>query len=79
MSDRKPPFAVDYNHNGKTYRLTLWAESWDDAQNRLRSIGGNGRVVGSDVQQFRPNGLTLPITVLWVRLVCWWRNLGRRS
>ena len=77
MEERKPPFMIQYRHKGSEYALTLWADSWEDAEARLRSIGGNGEVVGSNVQTVPANAFVLPFTSLWVRLVCWWRNLGR--
>ena len=77
MTDRKPPYAIRYQYNGRTYNCTIWAESWEDAERRLRSIGATGEVYGSDVQSFSANPVTLPFSVLWVRFICWWRNLGR--
>ncbi len=80
MSNKhNPPYQVQYSHNGRTCFCTImWAESWADAETHVRSIGGNGKVVGSDVQTFRANSVTLPFVGLWVPFICWWRNLWRR-
>jgi hypothetical protein len=42
--DAKPPFVVDYDHHGRSYSFHLWAKSWVDAEERLRSIRSNARV-----------------------------------
>jgi hypothetical protein len=70
-----PPFAVEYRHNGSLYGITVGGDSWEEAQEHLRSIGANGRVVGSNVTRYSVNALNLPFIGLWVRLKCWWRNL----
>ena len=77
--DIGPPYMINYNHKGKTYCFTLGADDWEDAQERLRSIGYNGEVVGSGVQTYRTNPVTLPFVALWVPLLTWWRNLRRPS
>lgn len=78
MSEPKPPFLVDYAHRGRRYSFHLWAEGWDDAEARLRSIAFTGQVVGSDAVEIPTNAVTLPVDGLIVRLCCWWRNRRRR-
>lgn len=78
MSDHKPPFAVSYRHRGAEYTFTIWANSWDDAEDRLRSISTTGRVYGSDVSTTRCHSLTLPFAATWAALRCWWLNLRNR-
>ncbi len=51
-------FACEYRHNGSTWGLVIWADDWEDAQRKLRSIGTNGCVIGSDVHKVTmPNWL----------------------
>lgn len=75
--ERKPPYAIQYRHNGKTWGLTIWAESWEDAQARLRSIGFNGKIIGSNVETIPVNTLTVGPAAIWMAVVCWWRNFGK--
>lgn len=61
-------FAAEYRHNGATWGLTIWADDWADAERKLRSIGTNGRVIGSDVHQVKlPNWLGR--FLLWAGIV----------
>jgi hypothetical protein len=68
----KPPFLIDYNHKGRTYSFTIWGDSWSDAEQHLKSIASNGEIVGSDVEEYRVNSVSLPIVALWVRIRAWW-------
>lgn len=68
---------IEYNHEGNLYGFVMGADNWLDAQARLRSIGYNGRVVGSGVKTYKTNAFTLPLIALWVPLTVWWRNLWR--
>lgn len=73
--DGGPPYMVHYSHDGNECAFTMGADDWDDAQARLRSIGYNGRVVGSNVHTYQTNALTLPLVAIWVPLLTWWKNL----
>lgn len=76
MSDApKPPFMLDYRHNGIAYSETIWATDWEDAVARVQSIARTGEIVGSDVTTIPANSVTLPFAALWARMLCWWRNL----
>lgn len=77
--DIGPPYMIEYHHEGKTCTFTMGAVNWQDAQDRLRSIGYNGQVVGSGVETYRTNSVTLPFVALWMPLLIWWRNLWRLS
>ena len=77
--DSGPPYMVEYRHEGKHCCFTMGANDWQDAQDRLRSIGYNGEVVGSGAKTYQTNAVTLPFVALWVPLVTWWRNLWRSS
>lgn len=46
--DRSPPYLVGYAYKGEDWTFTFWAESWEDAELRLRAIADNGQVMGSD-------------------------------
>lgn len=52
---REPPYLIDYTHKGERWCFEIWAESWEDAEQRLRAIKHNGEVIGSNVQM-APNG-----------------------
>ncbi len=77
MSDieREPPYLISYRHKGGEYNFTLWAESWEDAELRLRAIADNGSVIGSDCEKVSDtpvSGLTTHFTqVLPQRLEDW--------
>lgn len=76
--ERKPPFVVQYNHKGSTWGFQIWAESWEDAEARLKSIGYNGQIIGSNASTIKTNPVTLPLVALWMPFICWWRNLWQR-
>lgn len=76
----KPPFLIDYRHQGRTYSLHLLApRDWEDAEAHVRSLAMTAKVIGSNVQTIRANSVTLPFAAIWVRLIVWWRNNFRRS
>lgn len=61
-------YLVEYRHQGAVWGLTIDADSWDDAQERLRMIGWNGRVIGD-------NAITVPGSMGWfARAFVWLRN-----
>ena len=47
--EQEPPYLINYTHKGEDYGFTIWAESWEDAELRLRAIASNGEVIGSNV------------------------------
>lgn len=73
----EPPFLCEYSHQGHTYSITVGGGSWDEAEHHLKSIGANGRIIGSNVSTIPVNALTLPFAGLYVRLVVFMRNLFR--
>jgi|GEM_PF-3394096 hypothetical protein len=79
MSERKPPYGVAYRRKGREYSFQIWAESWEDAEDRLRSIAMTGRVYGSNLETVPANSLTLPFAALWASLTVRWRNWRRGS
>jgi hypothetical protein len=38
-------YLVSYSHNGETYGFTIWAESRENAEDRLQDIGESGMVM----------------------------------
>lgn len=42
-------YGVEYSYEGKTYSVYLHAESWSDAENRLRALAG-GEIYGQIVE-----------------------------
>ena len=49
LIEREPPYLISYMHKGEGWSFTIWAESWEDAELRLRAIADNGKVIGSNV------------------------------
>lgn len=81
QQEHKLPYMVEYRHKGETYVFAMYAESWEDCQERLRSIGYNGRVVGSNVQTGKiaaPGFVPLWMVALWLDFRCWLLNMRRR-
>ena len=77
-ANRRPPFAVDYRHDGHTFSVLLEAPAnWADAERHLRSLQLTGEVTGSDVEVHSTNVLTLWIDGLAVWLKTAWRNWRR--
>jgi hypothetical protein len=72
MTDRKPPFLIDYTHAGVRHSFALAApESWDEAEAHLASIRETGRVEGSDLVEIDAkllDGLVLLADLLLSRL-----------
>lgn len=73
----EPPFLCEYRHQGHTYSATIGGDSWGEAEQHLRSIGANGRIIGSNVTRVPVNALTQPFAAIWVRLYVWLRNMLR--
>jgi hypothetical protein len=51
----EPPFLVRYTHRGEQWSFTIWATSWEDAEQRLRAIADNAAVIGSSAHTI-PSG-----------------------
>lgn len=75
MRPDKPPegwhdFVCTYNHNGKPFGITVRATSFEDAKARLWAMqyGTVDGILGGEIPAF-------PTASLWVRLICWWKNL----
>lgn len=62
-------YIVDYPFRGGTYGVLIDAENWDEASERIRSIGNYGTVKGEYV-------MTIPGHLGWLaRLLVWMKNL----
>ena len=58
MTDRRPPFLIDYTHAGRRFSFALAApESWDEAEAHLAAIRETGRVEGSDLVEIEARTL----------------------
>jgi len=42
-------FLCDYRFKGEEYCISIMATSWEEAEQRLRCIAGNGRIMGGPV------------------------------
>ena len=75
LIEHRPPFAVDYCHDGRRFVLVLEGPSdWRDAEAHLRSLRQTAEVVGGDHNDHVTNILTLWIDGLAVWLKAKWRN-----
>jgi hypothetical protein len=77
MTNHKPPFLAEYTHRGERYSVIVGGDSWAEAEQHLRSIGNNGRVVGSDVISVSANAVTLPFAHAYATIYSWIRNALR--
>jgi hypothetical protein len=55
-------YLIDYTFNGKTYCTTIVAETWEEAEKKLRAIRADGKVAG-EVK------LTIPVPKFLQRLL----------
>jgi hypothetical protein len=64
-------FLCEYNHRGATWAVDIWADDWQDAERKLRSIGTNGRVLGPVSMEVR-----VPVApARWFAAALkWWRS-----
>lgn len=65
-------FCISYNHGGHEYGLEVVADSSEDAQARLRSIGYNGRVDGELMAKIP--AVAGPLVPLFVTIRNWLFN-----
>jgi hypothetical protein len=80
MGEKPSQALVHFEMDGKSYVFIMPAESWDDAERRLRAIRLNGRVAGWPCYSHSTNTLTLPFVAAWAFLTCSFRNLfGRKT
>lgn len=66
-------FLVTYRHRGHQCSFPFPADSWEDAEDRLKSLAF-ARVIGSNVQSIPVNSFTMPFAGALARLIVWWRN-----
>jgi hypothetical protein len=66
-------FLATYRHRGSEYSLIIPADSWRDAEEKLRALS-QGKIIGSDVQSIPVNAITLPFVGPLGRFLVWWRN-----
>lgn len=65
-------YCIEYEHEGSKWALEIWAESWEDAEQKVRAIG-YGKVLGT--LEF-----TLPVGLGWLgKVLCWWKNRSIRA
>ena len=67
MELRQSLYGIEYQHEGRGWIVDIHANSFKDAEQKMRAIG-YGSVIG-EVQGQVPVGLGW-----WVRLICWWKN-----
>lgn len=71
-TDKWPTFCAEYRHpDGHAYIFHFPAKDHDDARIRLRSIQGNGELLG----ELKGSIPAIPGAGLWVRARCWFGNL----
>lgn len=78
MIEHRPPFLVDYVHDGRSFSFILEGPGdWADAEAHLRSIRVNSIVIGGSAEVFRTNVLVMWIDGPAVWLKAKWRNWRR--
>lgn len=70
MADSYKQYGIEYQHEGSTWIVHVYATSWKDAEQRLRALQ-YGTVFG-EIHGSIP--ASLPGGSWWVRLLCWWNN-----
>jgi hypothetical protein len=68
---------VEYNYQGSRCSTTVGGDSWSEAEQHLKSIGANGRIVGSNAIRIPVNLLTLPFAHAFAVVWTWMRNAFR--
>lgn len=68
-------FLIRFRHNGDDCSFAMPANSWADAEARLRSMASSARVQGSNASAIPVNAITLPFAGVLARFIVWWRNL----
>lgn len=68
-------YIVDFRHDGKTYSFRIYGLDEQGAERRLRSIKGNAEIIGELGGEIAVNDSTAPFVGIWVKAICWWRNL----
>lgn len=63
-------YLLDYPYKGGLYSLDLYADSLQDAEDRLQAIVNYGKIEGGPSFSIP----AVPGAGLWVRLFCWWKN-----
>lgn len=66
---------IIFDMNGEQYGFHMPAESWDDAERRMRAIRLTGKVAGWPCHTMRANALTLPFVHVWMKVSVFVRNL----
>jgi hypothetical protein len=61
--------------DGERYGFTMPAESFEDAERRMRAIRLTGKVDGWPCYTYRTNALTFPFVTVWVFASTAFRNL----
>jgi hypothetical protein len=80
MGEKPSQTLIHFEMDGESYAFIMPAESWDDAERRMRAIRLNGRVAGWPCYSHSTNTLTLPFVAAWAFLTCSFRNLfGRKQ
>lgn len=57
-------FVCTYNYGGKPYSIEITAKSFEEAQDRLKNIGSNGRVNGEFIAE-----IPIPLRERWVKKI----------
>jgi hypothetical protein len=78
MSKQKQAL-ISFQMDGQEYGFVMPADSWDDAERRMRAIRTTGMVAGWPCYTYRANSLTLPFVAAWTIASTFFRNLFRAS
>lgn len=79
MTDRVKNCAVTFRMDGKDYGFAMPAESFEDAERRMRAIRLTGRVVGWPCYSVRMPSLVAYLLLPFAPVVVFVLNLFRRK
>ena len=68
---------ITFKMDGRDYAFVMPADSFEDADRRLRAIRTTGTVLGWPAYTYRANALTLPFVAAWTYGMTALRNLFR--
>lgn len=64
-------YFADFQHDGKTFSFDFYARDNDEAIEMLRSI----RTTAIECNQISGEIPAYPGVGIWIKTLCWWRNL----
>ena len=64
--------SIEFRHNGRKHVAYVEADSWQDAEEKVKSLRVSGRLAGWPTFSAPSNALILPLSLLWLKFRTWW-------